>query len=268
MNNAYNEILEKLTEIIVEQLDIDPQRVTLDANFADDLDVSDELDRMELNMAIEEVFEVEISDEEAEKLMTVEIILYFLLEKIDEFTIERIKQEVKMQKLQEERKIKIRILKFFNGKDINQEILLKLLGNDEIKSNWEKISEFVKVVDQKSFTISEIAQYSFIFQNDFILSNVEDLYKIVQFLEKNNITVNEIISFINDGEIEKIKNEIETFKTSIQEKKDSIREKQVEINHKKSEIKSLEQIIQNLDKEIGNLNEEIRVLQTELNEFL
>lgn len=136
MNNVYNEVLEKLTDIVVKQL--------------------------------------------------------------DESTIERIKEEVKIQKLQEERKIKIRILKFLNGKDISQEILLKLLGNDEINYNWEKISEFVKVVDQKSFTISEIAKYSFIFQNDFILYNVENLYKIVQFLEKNNITVNEIISFINN----------------------------------------------------------------------
>ncbi len=219
-----------------------------------DLD-ADELDAIELCMAIEEAFDIEIPDEEAEKFYntntTLETILDFILCKKGKINISKRK-----------------IFRFLNSKYIDEEILLKLLENDEITSNWEKISEFVKVVDQKSFTISEIAKYSFIFQNDFILSNVENLYKIVQFLENNKITVNEIISFINDGEIEKIEDEVKTLKKSIQEKQDLIREKQIEINTKKSEIQSLEKIIQNLDKEVGNLNEEIRVLQGELNEFL
>lgn len=270
MNNIYNEVLEKLTETIVEQLDIEPQKITLNTNFYNLY--TNELDPIELMMAIEEAFEIEISNEEAEKLSTVESVLYFLSDRIDGITLEQIKIiRIQEKREIEEREIKIlktRIFKFLNIKDINEEILLKLLENDEITSNWEKISEFVKVVDQKSFTISEIAKYSFIFQNDFILSNVENLYKIVQFLEKNNIKVNEIIFFINDGEIEKIKNEMETIKTSIQGKKDLIREKTVEINNKNSEIKSLEQIIQNLNKEVGKLNEEIVFLQTELNEFL
>ncbi|NCO75473.1 MAG: hypothetical protein GW795_08695 [Cyanobacteria bacterium] len=270
MNNIYNEVLEKLTEIVVEQLDVEPQRVTLNTNFYNLY--TNELDPIELLMAIEEVFEIEISDEEAEKLSTVESVLYFLSDKTDIITLKQIEiirlQEKKEIKEREIKNLKIRIFKFLKSKDINQEILLKLLENDEITSNWEKISEFVKVVDQKSFTISEIAKYSFIFQNDFILSNVENIYQIVQFLENNKITVNEIISFINDGEIERIKNDIEAIKKSMEEKQDLIREKEVEINHKKSEIKSLEQIMENLNKKIGNLNEEIQNLQAKLNEFL
>lgn len=280
MNNDYNKIsekiLEKLTEILEEQLDVDPEKVTLDANFITDLDADDDdFGILHLIMLIEEEFDVEISDEEAERLCTVGEVLNFLLNK-EEIIIkieEEEQEEQERQRIEEERQKEIKILKtqifkFLNTKDINEEIFLKLLENDEIKSNWEKISDFVKIVDQKSFTISEIAKYSFIFQNDFILSNVENIYKIVVFLENNNITVNEIISFINDGEIERIKNDIEAIKKSMEEKQDLIREKKVEINTKKSEIQSLEKIIQNLDKEVGNLNEEIRVLQTELNEFL
>lgn len=240
MNNAYNEILEKLTEIIVEQLDVGYlERVTLDTNFSNDL-LADNIDLVELFMAIEGTFDVEISDEECVKLTTVESVLDLLFNKIHKTTIKQIRAT--------------KIFKFLKSKDINQEILLKLLESDEITSNWQKISEFVKVVDQKSFTINEIAKYSFIFQNNFILSNVENIYKIVIFLDQNKISINQIVSSINNGEIESIKNKVEFLENSIHEK-------QREINDKQSEIKSLEKILQ-------NLNEERQILQAELNEFL
>ncbi|AFZ52930.1 acyl carrier protein [Cyanobacterium aponinum UTEX 3222] len=64
------EILEKVKEIVVEQLDVDADKVTPEANFVNDLD-ADSLDVVELVMALEEAFEIEISDEEAEKIATV-----------------------------------------------------------------------------------------------------------------------------------------------------------------------------------------------------
>lgn len=62
--------LEKLKGIIVEQLGVDENEVTLDASFVDDLG-ADSLDLVELVMAFEEAFDMEIPDDDAEKIRSV-----------------------------------------------------------------------------------------------------------------------------------------------------------------------------------------------------
>ena len=61
---------EKVKEIIVEQLDVQADQVTEDASFIEDLG-ADSLDTVELVMALEENFDIEIPDEDAEKIKTV-----------------------------------------------------------------------------------------------------------------------------------------------------------------------------------------------------
>lgn len=61
---------ERVREIIVELLDVDAEKVTLDARFREDLE-ADSLDLVELIMKIEEEFGGEISDEEAQRITTV-----------------------------------------------------------------------------------------------------------------------------------------------------------------------------------------------------
>ena len=61
---------EKVRDIIVEQLGVEEANVTMDASFVDDLG-ADSLDLVELIMALEEEFELEIPDEEAEKISIV-----------------------------------------------------------------------------------------------------------------------------------------------------------------------------------------------------
>ena len=61
---------EKVKHIIVEQLGVDEEEVKAEASFVDDLG-ADSLDVVELVMALEEEFGLEISDEDAEKLTTV-----------------------------------------------------------------------------------------------------------------------------------------------------------------------------------------------------
>lgn len=61
---------EKIRKIIVDQLGVSPEEVTLEASFIDDLG-ADSLDTVELVMALEEEFDMEIPDEEAEKIVTV-----------------------------------------------------------------------------------------------------------------------------------------------------------------------------------------------------
>lgn len=63
-------VQEKVKHIIVEQLGVDEGEVRPEAHFVDDLG-ADSLDRVELIMALEEEFKLDISDEEAEKLTTV-----------------------------------------------------------------------------------------------------------------------------------------------------------------------------------------------------
>lgn len=61
---------EKVRKIIVDQLGVSPEEVTLEASFIDDLG-ADSLDTVELVMALEEEFDMEIPDEDAEKIVTV-----------------------------------------------------------------------------------------------------------------------------------------------------------------------------------------------------
>jgi acyl carrier protein len=67
---AEKTIEEKVKDIIVEQLGVTPEQVTPSASFIEDLG-ADSLDTVELVMAFEEEFGVEVPDEDAEKLQTV-----------------------------------------------------------------------------------------------------------------------------------------------------------------------------------------------------
>lgn len=64
------EIFDRVKEIIVDQLDVEEDLVTLEASFTEDLD-ADSLDVVELVMEFEDEFDMEIADEEAEKINTV-----------------------------------------------------------------------------------------------------------------------------------------------------------------------------------------------------
>jgi len=68
---------DKIKQIIVEQLGVDEAEVTSSASFVDDLG-ADSLDQVELIMAFEEAFDMEIPDEEAEKIKTVQDALDYI----------------------------------------------------------------------------------------------------------------------------------------------------------------------------------------------
>ena len=68
---ADGKAVEKVKQIISEQLGVDEGEVTPSASFVDDLG-ADALDQVELVMALEEAFDVEIPDEDAEKIRTVQ----------------------------------------------------------------------------------------------------------------------------------------------------------------------------------------------------
>jgi acyl carrier protein len=73
-------IEEKVKDIIVEQLGVNPEQVTPTASFIEDLG-ADSLDIVELVMAFEEEFSVEVPDEDAEKLQTVGDVIKYIEEK-------------------------------------------------------------------------------------------------------------------------------------------------------------------------------------------
>ncbi len=68
---------ERIKEIIVEQLGVDAKQITPTASFIDDLG-ADSLDTVELVMAFEEEFDIEIPDEDAEKIRTVRDVVEYL----------------------------------------------------------------------------------------------------------------------------------------------------------------------------------------------
>ena len=68
---------EKVKQIIVEQLGVDEAEVTPTASFVDDLG-ADSLDQVELVMAFEEAFDIEIPDEDAEKIQTVKAAIDYI----------------------------------------------------------------------------------------------------------------------------------------------------------------------------------------------
>jgi acyl carrier protein len=72
---------ERVKKIITEQLGVDEEDVTPEANFVEDLG-ADSLDTVELVMAFEEEFGIEIPDEDAEKIMTVQQAFDYINEKL------------------------------------------------------------------------------------------------------------------------------------------------------------------------------------------
>lgn len=75
------EVLEKVKGIIVEQLGVADTAVTLEASFIDDLG-ADSLDIVELVMALEEEFDIEIPDSDAEKVVTVSDVVDYIKENV------------------------------------------------------------------------------------------------------------------------------------------------------------------------------------------
>ncbi len=67
----------RIKEIVCEQLGVSDDEVTLQASFIDDLG-ADSLDIVELVMALEEEYEIEISDEDAEKIKTVQDVVTYI----------------------------------------------------------------------------------------------------------------------------------------------------------------------------------------------
>jgi len=72
---------DQVKKIVVEQLGVEPDEVQMNSTFVDDLG-ADSLDIVELIMAFEEEFEIEIPDEKAEKIKTVEDVVKYIDEKI------------------------------------------------------------------------------------------------------------------------------------------------------------------------------------------
>ena len=75
------EVFEKVKAIIVEQLQVAENTVTEEASFIDDLG-ADSLDLVELIMALEEEFDIEIPDSDAEKVVTVSDVVEYIKENV------------------------------------------------------------------------------------------------------------------------------------------------------------------------------------------
>jgi len=78
---SQQDIFEKVKKIVADQLEVDSNDVTPEANFANDLG-ADSLDTVELVMALEEEFDIEIPDEAAEQILTVQAVVDYISEQV------------------------------------------------------------------------------------------------------------------------------------------------------------------------------------------
>jgi acyl carrier protein len=78
---AEQDVLERLTKLIVELLEVDEAEVVPEASFMDDLN-ADSLDLIEFITAVEDAFGIEISDEDSEKIQTVQDAVDYIKSKI------------------------------------------------------------------------------------------------------------------------------------------------------------------------------------------
>jgi acyl carrier protein len=76
-------VLERVTKIIVDRLDVEESKVTPEATFKDDLG-ADSLDVVELVMELEDEFDLQFSDEDSEKIVTVGDAVSYIESKINE----------------------------------------------------------------------------------------------------------------------------------------------------------------------------------------
>ena len=81
MSTLTNTTFERVRKIVVEQLSVDEKEVTPQASFQGDLG-ADSLDTVELVMALEEEFSVEISDEDAEKIASVQDAVNYIEQRV------------------------------------------------------------------------------------------------------------------------------------------------------------------------------------------
>jgi acyl carrier protein len=82
MTTKTSEIEARVKKIVVEQLGVKEDEVTVDASFVDDLG-ADSLDTVELVMALEEEFETEIPDEDAEKIVTIKDAVSYVMSRME-----------------------------------------------------------------------------------------------------------------------------------------------------------------------------------------
>jgi len=78
---SQDDIFAKVKKIVADQLEVDPAQITPGANFSQDLG-ADSLDTVELVMALEEEFDIEIPDEAAEAILTVQAAVDFIDSKV------------------------------------------------------------------------------------------------------------------------------------------------------------------------------------------
>ena len=85
MTAKIHEIETRVKKIVVEQLGVKEEEVTVDASFVDDLG-ADSLDTVELVMALEEEFETEIQDEDDEKIITIKDAVNYIVSRMEKET--------------------------------------------------------------------------------------------------------------------------------------------------------------------------------------
>jgi acyl carrier protein len=106
MNTTWDEIERKTKQIIVDELGVDENEVTLDARFIHDLG-GDSLDTVEVILRFEDEFEIEIPHDESEKIATVQDVMEYLVRKLPDATGTKIISQVLAFRVHEDGRVQV-----------------------------------------------------------------------------------------------------------------------------------------------------------------
>jgi hypothetical protein len=181
---------------------------------------------------IEEEFDMEISDESFEKMVTFKDVLEIVLEQKYNLGIaEYLEIQIKTKT--------IKLLLFLESKKIEINNFREIFLSNTFSSNHKNIEKLILSLRDKSLDVSSIMSFSDIFKNDFLLSNLEQICQIYCFMNNQEISYFDVIEIIKSGYLDSCKQEIDDLSEKIRLQESEIKKLSLELEKANQNLDSL-----------------------------
>lgn len=248
------ETFARVRKVVTERLDVEDSVVTIDAHLTGDLG-ADELDPVEVMMGIEEEFEIEIPDEDAQWMFRVRDFVLYILERLYGINLEKVKV--------------LKLSNFIVNQGLSQENALEIIDNKFVTSYWNKICKLNKALHKPGTSTAEMVEFAVIFRDDFTIANLENINKLIEFLDDFykpfEFTREEVVELIRSGKITDYFNTIKYLNDTITQKEADVQKRKAELQVFLSEM---EVVKKQKNIEIQTLINEATTLKNQLNSYL